>query len=298
MRSRAIQAINIESFERFIMYTAKRRVVLIIGLLVATSMAACSDTSAQPEQTKTTTTSQTPSNATTPSETKSSTASPSSAGTSIDASPRDRFEDMTGLNDETPKAESVGEAPNAELQPVSDIVMGEYTNNTSLTATYWASDWCHYILGTDGVTYGESCVRAALNADGTASSVQFQIYRYDPTRVEKLGDMVLELYTGYPGYTTFRDLTDPTFNQVQWAAFPTGIANLTADTFMVSFLDANGQLVWYSTQQILNMAATARANANIPQATVPAWDPAITVWSYPIISSINNQIASIPGAAY
>ncbi|MBC7565168.1 hypothetical protein H7100_03005 [Candidatus Saccharibacteria bacterium] len=207
------------------------------------------------------------------------------------------LEGPSGLSGLVPSADAVSESPEAQLQPISDVLLGSYTQDAN-QSPYWVSDWCHYFVGTDNVTYGDSCLRAALNADGTASSDLFLIYQYDPTKMDNLGTLVMQLYTGYPGYTTYRDLTNSLFNQVEWAAFPTGIANLTANTYMVSFLDGNGQLVWYSTQQIIDMAATARANANIPQATVPAWDPSITVWSYAMISSINNTLATIPGAAY
>lgn len=263
------------------MNIVERGVVLTVGLLLVTGITACSNASSPTEETRDTT----PSPA------------PTSEGGEYESG--SLFGAVSGLNNGTPTAKPAVEAPTAQLQPASsDIVMGSYVNNTGLTATYWASDWCHYFIGNDGVTYGDTCVRSVINTDGTISTVQFLIYRYDPTKVDSLGNLVLELYVGYPGYTTYRDLTDPLFNQVQWAAFPTGIANITADTFMVSFLDDNGQLVWYSTQQILDMAVTARTNANVPQSTVPSWDPAITVWSYSMISSINNQIASIPGAAY
>jgi hypothetical protein len=272
----------------------KREAALLAGIVLIANLAACSGSPTSPAESHSLTQSATPSTTTShPEKTDipSATSAPGAGTSSV-------FDDMPGLNDKTPKAKAIGKPPASSLVLSSDVVMGQYTNDTSLTQTYWASDWCHYFLGADGITYGESCVRAAPNTDGTSSTVQFQIYRYDPTKVEKLGDMVMELYLGYPGYTTYRDLTDPVFNQVQWAAFPTGIANLTADVFMASFLDTNGQLVWYSAQQIADMSGAVNTNVTVPQATVPAWDPAITVWSYPMISSINNQIASIPGAAY
>ena len=258
------------------MNIARRGIALAIGLVLATSMTACSGASPIPD---------------TPTEETRTPAPNSGTGT------ESLFEGLAGLNDGAVQAEAAEEVPTAQLQPASNYVQGSYTNDTSLTATYWAADWCHYFVATDGVTYGETCVRSAPTANGTASPDHFLVYKFDNTKVENIGPMVLELYTGYAGYTTYRDLTDPVFNTVQWAAFPTGIANLTADNYSVGILDVNGQLVWYTLQQILNMGATARANANVPQATVPSWDPAITVWSYPMISSINNQIANIPSFA-
>ncbi|HEY8992916.1 MAG TPA: hypothetical protein VIM37_03665 [Candidatus Microsaccharimonas sp.] len=264
------------------MDTRRRVIAVALGLLFVSGIAACSQ--------------QTPSHQGTTVAHATQSAAPSDATTN--ASSTGLFGNDANLGKGTPTTKAVTEAPQTEPQPPQEFVQGSYTTNTDLTSTYWASDWCHYFVGTDGQTYGDSCARAALDANGNASNVLFLIYQYDPTKQDKLGTLALQLYTGYQGYTTYRNLNDPLFNQVQWAAFPTGVTAITADNFMVSFLDANGQLLWYTTQQILDMAAAARTNAGVPQATVPAWDPAITVWSYSMITSINNRIADIPSAAY
>ena len=159
--------------------------------------------------------------------------------------------------------------------------------------SYWSSDWCHYFTGADGQTYGETCVRASTDNTGATVADQYVIYRYNPNNTDKLGLAILEMYTGFPDYTTYRDLTDPMFNTVSWVSFPTAVQPLTQDHYWVAFQESNGQLTWYTLSQILAMGANG-SNGQPNGMTAPSWNPSITVWSYPMLSGITNSLQQIP----
>lgn len=195
--------------------------------------------------------------------------------------------------------------PIVEKEPVADPIAatpsGELPKNLTTsreanlrvvegtTANYWSDDWCHYFVGNDGITYGDTCLRSKPNGAGGAVPNQYLLYRYDPNAVGSLGPALMEFYTGYAGYTTYRDLTNPQFNQVAWVSFPTAM-QITADNMLVGVYNANSQLVWYRVSDLqgqpLNGSNTGTAQ-NYP-ARVPSWDPSITVWSNPMLSNVYN----------
>lgn len=211
------------------------------------------------------------------------------------ASSMGRLQDVPDTYEHKEQAVDVGEFAAPTSQPPNLTEQSEATlewkrSVDAQASSYWASDWCHYFTGTDGRTYGDTCVRASVNSAGAILPNQYTIYRYDPTRNGKLGAAIFEMYTGFPGYTTFRDLTDPVFQTVSWVAFPAGVQTLTQDQYWVGIHNANGQLSWYTLRQILAMSNAGQANGM----RVPAWDPSITVWTYPMLSGINASLRQIP----
>lgn len=161
-------------------------------------------------------------------------------------------------------------------------------------ASYWAADWCHYFIGYDGITYGDTCVRSKPDASGGALPNQFLIYRYDPTATGFLGQALLEIFIGYPGYTAYRDLTDPQFNLIAWIAFPTG-SQATVDNSLVSVFDASSQLVWYQVSDLVgHQVYTTGLAQNYPLA-VPALDSSITVTNYGALSNIWHVPTGVGG---
>lgn len=214
------------------------------------------------------------------------------------ASSMGRLQDVPDIYEKKEQAVDAGEfsAPTSKpptLAEQSEATLEWRQSVDAQASSYWASDWCHYVTGADGRVYGDTCVRASANSAGVVNPNQYIIYRYDPTRSGKLGAAIFEMYTGFPGYTTFRDLTDPVFQTVSWVSFPTWMQPLTQDYYFVAFQNANGQLTWYTLKQILGMSGTG-PNSQANGMVAPAWDPSITVWTYPMLSGINASLQQIP----
>lgn len=238
--------------------------------------------------------------------TESPSATMTTAPTSEPATPSDDAVTQADLSRTMPDAfaqkkpaNDIGEFSAPTSQPAEATVQREgaalewQRSVDSQASSYWSSDWCHYYQDANGVTYGETCVRALADATGAKVPDWYVIYRYDPTQVGNLGPAILEMHTGLPGYTTYRDLTDPMFQTVAWVAFPTHMHPLTQDHFWAAISNNNGQLTWYTLAQILEMGQVG-GNGQSNGKLAPAWDPSITVWTYPMLSGINATLQQIP----
>ncbi len=210
----------------------------------------------------------------------------------------------SGENRQDPE-QSISQAPRASKNPADEkeVVARPYLASPSgqlpqnlvtsqkavlqPPANYWASDWCHYFVGSDGITYGDTCLRAKSNGSGGSVPNQFLLYRYDPTAAGLLGPATMEFYTGYAGYTTYRDLTNPDFNTVAWMTFPTG-QPLSVDTILVGVFNANNQLIWYRFADLLASASNGTGTAPNSPLRVPSSDPAVTVFSYGLLPYVFN----------
>ena len=176
--------------------------------------------------------------------------------------------------------------------PVQDVKFdtGGLSDPTPTDNGYWATDYCHYHV-TDGVTYGDYCMRNDLDANGNAVVGLYGIYAYPyPPGVE-----LYQFDTTIAGFTVYRDLSNALFNTVKWMAWPPNTV-LTYDNISVQLADSEtGQNVWLTINQVIQAAS----ENDVARYGFTQTEPVTTLsvdaqaWVDGYIGNLANSLASV-----
>jgi hypothetical protein len=134
---------------------------------------------------------------------------------------------------------------------------------------YWASDYHHYKV-VNGAWVSDYYMAQTNDPNGRPMPGEIGVYD------TATNNEVFIFDTNLAGFTAFRDLTNPLFRVVYWAAWPTGQTATDANLTYQVALDGNtSSLVWF-TQAQLNTIVNAGLGYRIgfagqPAATTSLW---------------------------
>lgn len=156
---------------------------------------------------------------------------------------------VTGVPDFQPSAKAFG---NDAAAPTSNDAGADTGNGSggalgapgAVDQPYWATDGKHYVVVNGAWAY--DYYEAPTNDSG-GQPIPGEIGIYRAT--DNVEAYVMD--TNLAGYTAFRDLSNPLFNTVRWAAWPTGQTATDANLIYQVALDGNaGSLVWFTQAQL------------------------------------------------
>jgi hypothetical protein len=170
----------------------------------------------------------------------------------------------------------------------------QYVSATTQQAVnYWAADWCHYYTS-NGVQYGDVCVKSAVDGQGRAVANTYLIYRYNPSAAGHAGELLRYLFVGSPNWVIYHDFNNAIFDQVIYAAYPASAQTVTPDNTIYYMTTSDGRTMWHKATEVVFTVP----GSSIQQGRVPAYDPSITVQSYSLYAQINKNLRQIPGSSY
>lgn len=267
----------------------QRWFALAISIMVVVGVSACSSDAGTTANGSPVTVS--PSPATTPSVTPSTPAPESVSATptvTVDSSNGDSLvKQVTGSDLDVSSAlpDSVVDKSAATEQYVSAT--------TQQAANYWADDWCHYYTS-NGVLYGDVCVKSSVDAQGRIFADTYLIYQYSQTAAGHTGALLRFLNVSSPNWVIYHDFNNPIFDQVIYAAYPASAQAATAENMIYYMTTSDGRTAWYKANEVVFVVP----GSSIQQGRVLASDPSITVQSYSLYAQYNKNLQRIPGSSY